>query len=462
MLRFVVGLMLLCSVAVVGTASAAEDALWKVGVSRVNITPELPIWLSGYGGRNKPATTKLDDLWAKALVLEDASGKRAVLVTMDLVGVSRDLSQEVCRRIEKKYQVPRSAIALCASHTHSGPIVRENLQAMFVLSNEETVRVQRYGKVLPDRLMEVVDQAFESLAPARVSWAIGKATFAVNRRNNPEGKVPKLRQQNALLGPVDHDVPVLVVHAVLKTPPRDGEENGELRAVVAGYACHATVLSGLEVSADWPGAFQNEFERRHPGAIAMYWEGCGGDQNPLPRRSVELMNRYGRELADSVDATLAATLTPIPPELATKYEEIALPFATLPTRAELQSEAAGMPPRSRWAKYLLAKWDREGDPPTSYPYPVQAWRLGHDLTWIFLGGEVVVDYALRLKTELGERIWVASYSNDVMGYIPSRRVLAEGGYEGGEARIPYGLPAVWDPKIEQQVIDAVHEVVSKD
>jgi hypothetical protein len=446
------GFISLCLLSSLGTLALAEDATWKVGVAKVNITPELPIWLSGYGGRNKPAATKLDDLWVKALVLEDAGGKRAVLLTMDLVGVSRDLSQEVCRRIEEKYHVPRSAVALCASHTHSGPIVRENLWAMFELNELETSRVRRYGEQLSGKLMEALDRAFATLKPSQVSWAIGTATFAVNRRNNPEAQVVELRQQNALQGPVDHEVPVLAVKGV----------DGTLRAIVAGYACHATVLSGYDVSADWPGAFQNEFERRHPGMIAMYWEGCGGDQNPLPRRSVELMEKYGRELADSVDAALAGELKPVPPQLETEYEEIALPFAALPTRAELQSEAASMPPRSRWAKFLLAKWDREGDPATTYPYPVQAWRLGSDLKWIFLGGEVVVDYSLRLKMELGERIWVASYANDVMGYIPSRRVLAEGGYEGAESRIPYGLPAVWDSKIEQQIVDAVHRVTKLD
>jgi hypothetical protein len=428
------------------------DLPWKAGVAKTNITPQLPIWLSGYGGRNHAADKKLDDLWAKALVLEDAKGHRGIIITVDLVGVSRDLTVDVCRRIEKEFSIPRSAIAICASHTHSGPIVRENLEAMFALDAKETERVRRYGKELPDKLLALVHDAVESMAPARLAWGSGRATFAVNRRTNPEAKVPELRKQNSLKGPVDHDVPVLALY---------GADNA-LRAVVAGYACHATVLSGYEISADWPGAFQREFERRHPGTIAMYWEGCGADQNPLPRRSISLMKRYGAMLADTVDDALGSVKN-LAPQLETEYEEIALPFAPLPTRAELEAEAAGMPPHSRWAKYLLSKWDRDGGLPSSYPYPVQAWRLGdNELTWIFLGGEVVVDYALVLKSQLGANTtWIASYSNDVMGYIPSRRVLAEGGYEGGEARIPYGLPAVWDPKIEQQIIDAVHQVAEK-
>ena len=82
-----------------------------------------------------------------------------------------------------------------------------------------------------------------------------------------------------------------------------------------------------------------------------------------------------------------------------------------------------------------------------------------NLTWIFLGGEVVVDYSLRLKSELGRGPHVVSgYSNDVMAYIPSRRVLGEGGYEGGLARFPYGLagPVGWN--IEQKIVDKAHKL----
>jgi len=431
-------------------AAIGEDSPWNAGVARVNITPALPIWLSGYGGRNRPADEKLDDLWAKALVLEDAAGNRAALVTMDLVGIDRDLSQEVCRRIEEQYKLPRASIALCTSHTHSGPVVRGNLVPMYSLDDDQARRVKEYSIQLVDNLVHVVGDAIKLLAPSRLSYASGIATFAVNRRNNPEAKVVQLRADQRLVGPVDHDVPVLAVHGA----------DGKLRTVVAGYACHATVLDTYRVSGDWPGVAQTEIERRHPGTVALYWAGCGGDQNPLPRRTIELLNQHGREFADAVDSALRGPLTPIPATLKTGYEEIDLPFAPLPSRAELESEAAKDPPQSRWAKYLLTVWDRDGGLKPTYPYPVQTWKLGPHITWLFLGGEVVVDYAIRLKSDLGPKhTWIASYSNDVMGYIPSRRVLAEGGYEGGLARFPYGLPAVWDAKIEQQILDAAHEVV---
>jgi hypothetical protein len=200
-------------------------------------------------------------------------------------------------------------------------------------------------------------------------------------------------------------------------------------------------------------------ERRHPGTIVLYWAGCGADQNPLPRRSLEFMNQHGRAFADAVDATLRNPLSPVNATLRTAYEEVNLAFDTLPARAELETIATGAPPKAAWAKYLLHNWERDGGLAKNYPYPVQAWQLGDELNWIFLGGEVVVDFSLRLKSELGvQNTWVASYANDVMGYIPSQRVLTEGGYEGGDSRWYYGLPAVWAPEVEQVIVDAAGRV----
>lgn len=436
----------------VSSALAAEGQ-WRAGVAGLNITPELPIWLSGYAARNMPAAEKLDYLWAKALALEDADGHRAVLVTIDLVGIDRELSRDVCRRIEERFKLPRAATALAVSHTHSGPVVGNNLAPMYALDEQQTAQVAHYTAELTDNLVNVVGMALEKLEPAQLSCGSGTATFAVNRRNNPEAEVPQRRLENALVGPVDHDVPVLAIHDV----------EGHLRAIVCGYACHATVLDGYVVSGDWPGAAQSELEQRHANAVALFWAGCGADQNPIPRRSVELVHQYGKQLADAVDATLQAPLKPVASSLRTAYEEIDLPFGPLPSREQLQLDAAGQPPQAPWAKHLLKTIERDGSLPATYPYPVQAWRLGTELTWVFLGGEVVVDYSLRLKSELGpENTWVAGYSNDVMGYIPSRRVLAEGGYEGGGAGIYYGLPAAWAPKVEQQIVDTAHRLSDKE
>jgi hypothetical protein len=424
---------------------------WKAGVAKVNITPEHLMWMSGYAARTKPAEGKLHDLWAKTLVLEDPKGRRAVLVTMDLVGIPRELSVAVCDELKKKYGLAREAVFLSVSHTHTGPVVRSNLSTMYTLDETQQKLITDYGRTLQTNLVAVVGDALRQVTPAQLSWGIGQATFAVNRRNNKEADVPKLRAAGKLKGPVDHDVPVLAVR----------DDQGHLRAVVCGYACHATVLSFYQWSGDYPGFTQINLEKAHPDAMALFWAGCGADQNPLPRQTVARAEEYGRQLAERVEDVLNAPMTPVYGNLASAYTEIDLPFGDLPTREQLIKDATD---KNRYvaarAKHLLQQLERNGSLRGTYPYPVQVWQLGPELTWVTLGGEVVVDYALRLKKEIGAgKTWIAGYANDVMAYIPSLRVLKEGGYEGGGAMVYYGLPTVWAPRVEELIVAAVHEQV---
>jgi hypothetical protein len=434
-----------------------EDSIaqtgWKSGAAKVVITPDEPMWLSGYSSRDKPSEGKVHDLWAKALALEDSGGKRCVLVTLDLVGIPRDVSVAVCAEIQKKHRLPREAILLNTSHTHSGPVVGSNLRTMYFLDAEQSGRVEEYTKSLQSKIVILVGEAIAGLKPARVEWGSGHATFAVNRRNNKETDVPKLREQGLLKGPVDHDVPVLTIR----------DPDGRVKAVAFGYACHATVLPFYQWCGDYPGFAQLAVEKMHPNAVALFWAGCGGDQNPLPRRSVALADEYGRKLAEAVEAVIAAPMTPLESRFSAAYTEIPLAFGDLPSRENLVRDTTA---KDKYvverARLLLKRIEKEGSLSGTYPYPVQTWKFGDSLTWIALGGEVVVDYSLRLKRELGRSAtWVAGYSNDVMAYIPSLRVLKEGGYEGGGAMVYYGLPTAWSPRVEETIVRAVNEQSGK-
>jgi len=420
---------------------------WKAGAARVVITPAEPMWMSGYASRDHAAEGKLHDLWAKALAVEDPTGARLVLVTVDLVGIDRQLSLDVRDKIAERHKLEKKQIAICCSHTHTGPVVGRNLRAMYFLEDAQSKLVDAYTDTLAAKLVELVGQAIEKLAPAELSWANSECTFAVNRRTNVEADVPRLIAEGQLKGPVDHQVPVLAV----KDP------QGRLTAIVCGYACHATVLSFFQWSGDYPGFAQIELEKAHPDAIALFWAGCGADQNPLPRRDVSLAEKYGRQLAASVEQALAGKLTPIAGRLAMSYAEIDLPLATLPTTEELKKQAESSDKYyAARAKLLLAQIAAGQPLSQTYPYPVQIWRLGDGPTWVTLGGEVVIDYALRIKQELTPgATWIAGYSNDVMAYIPSRRVLTEGGYEGGGAMVYYGLPTTWAPEVEERIVQEV-------
>jgi hypothetical protein len=432
--------------------TTAFPAEWKAGAARVKITPTQPMWMSGYGSRDHPAEGTSLDLWAKALALEDPAGHRIALVSLDLVGIDRDFSQAVCVAMGEKYNFSRAQIALCSSHTHSGPVVGRTLAAMYFLDDSQRQDVAEYTAGLEGQLVTLVGEALARLSPAQLAWGNGHSTIAVNRRNNKEADVSKLREEGRLKGPVDYDVPVLAVR-------RPG---GELAAVVFGYACHATVLPFYEWSGDYPGFAQVELEKLHPDAVALFFAGCGGDQNPLPRRSVDLARDYGRSLAGSVNAVLSGVMNAVDGNLETRYAEISLALDKLPTRDELvaQSHSADKFVASR-GRLLLRQIDGGQPLAPVYPYAIQLWRLGSELQWLSLGGEVVVDYSLRLKKELGAgRTWVAAYANDVMAYIPSKRVLDEGGYEGGGAMVYYGLPSAWSADVEEAIVNGVHALVT--
>jgi hypothetical protein len=432
---------------------ASAEAAWKAGVAKTIITPDTYMAMSGYGGRDLPAESKLTDLWAKAAALEDGNGNRGVIITLDLVGIDRRLSQAICNSLRDKYGLERAQIAICTSHTHTGPVVGMNLGPLHYLiqTKEQQVLIDEYAVTLQSKIVAVVGEALADVRPGQLTWGTGTASFAVNRRENtPYDKAAEWRTAGTLKGPIDHDVPVLAIH---------GEE-GELRGVVFGYACHSTTLSFRQWSGDYPGFAQIELEKQHPGCVAMFWAGCGADQNPLPRSTIELAQHYGRRLADAVDSVLLTTaLLPLPDRLTTSYTEIDLPLAALPTKEQLEADTQS---DNRYVvsrgKMLLEQLAAGKPLSATYPYPVQTWQFGDDVQFVTLGGEVVVDYAVRLKAELkGTKTWVAGYSNDVMAYIPSRRVLTEGGYEGGGAMIYYGLPTVWAPEVENAIVAEVHK-----
>lgn len=423
---------------------------WRAGVAKSMITPDQFMLMAGYGSRTEPADGKLTELWAKALVMEDTAGHRGVIITLDLVGIDRTLSNRICDSLHSKHGFERREIAICTSHTHTGPAVGMNLGPLhyLVASPEHQKQIESYAVQLHDKVIAVVGDAMEQLQPAQLHWGTGRCTFAVNRRENkPYDQVAQWRTDGLLKGPVDHDVPVLTVR----------DDTGKLRSILFGYACHATVLSVRQWSGDYPGFAQIELEQRYPDCVAMFWAGCGADQNPLPRSTVELARHYGRRLANAVESVvLTSAMTPVQGDLRMEYQEIDLPLAELPTRDQLVSDAQSANRFVASRAKMLLKQLEAAPLDSTYPYPISCWRIGNDIQFVLLGGEVVIDYSIRLKTELqGVKTWVAGYANDVMAYIPSRRVLLEGGYEGGGAMVYYGLPTVWAPQVEEDIVNEV-------
>lgn len=388
-----------------GAAENNDKTVWKAGAASIKITPDRRMQMAGYASRKEPAEGTEQDLFAKALVIEDARGQRVVFVTLDLIGIMHTLRQSIAQQLLEKHALPEHCLVMNASHTHCGPSY----------GNEDA---KDYFSTLETKIISVVDQAFQSLEPCTLSYSSARCGFAMNRRTpSTEG----FRNHPNPEGPVDHSVPVLSMR----------NEKGELRAVLFGYACHNTTMGFLKWLGDYAGYAQEYFEQDHPGTTALFMLGCGADQNPYPRGQLHYAQKHGRALATAVEAALEIGQTEprhqslLQGELQCRLERVELQFAT--------------PERSPLA------------------YPVQAIRLGDHLLMVTLGSEVVIDYALRLKQELKDKgypaVWIAGYSNIYDGYIPSRRVLEEGGYEAQSRP--------WRPTLEERIVDKVHELIAK-
>lgn len=430
--------------------ASAADAAWQVGVAKVDITPTEPVPLAGYGGKTRLPVRVLHPIWIKALALRDDSGATSVLVTADLVGLSTKMVEVISKRALEKHGITRERLILNYSHNHSCPVTADVLWLYYELSDEEQAARDRYTARLYEQYEEVIGKAIASLAPAQLAFEQGLAGLAVNRRRSRPGG-------RSLGGQVDQDVPVLTATA-----------GGQLKAIVFGYSCHTTAMSGLTISGDYAGYAQLELEKAYPGAIAMFVQNCGGDANPLPRimqsndsAAVSLTESYGRILAEAVRQVVTARMTPVMGPLRVAMGETELFFQEGPTLEELQQrlpKLSGMPKRE--TVHWIREYETKGKLSDRVAYPIQVWRFGPELTFVALTGETVVDYSLRFKGAYGwDTTWVAGYNNDLLSYVPSLRVLKEGGYEGGAGIFEYGHRAPYADDVEERIARKVDELV---
>mgnify|MGYP002380073909 CR=1 FL=1 len=391
---------------------------WKAGLATTDITPTASMWMAGYAARKKPSEGIAEPLHAKALALEDAAGRPLVLVTLDLIGVRRNVRDTVAARCLEQFGLQPEHLLLNASHTHCGPEYRPG--------PGREKEAAAYQDRLERALVRLVGEALAARAPARLAYARARAGFAMNRRVNyalpPDD--PNAKRAPTFDGPVDHDVPVLAVYRAGAAPV----------ALAFGYACHNTTLSSVTpggqeprylFNGDYAGFAQKTLQEAYPGATALFVNGCSGDQNPYPRRDevpglppLALARHHGQTLAYSVIAALGTGPRPIASSIRAAIGDVEL------------TRNAGKPGHS---------------------YPVQVVRLGTQLTLAALGSETTVDYALRLKRELtGPLVWVAGYSNDYAGYVPGRRVALEGGYEAAND---------FTPDVEDRIVGKVHALL---
>lgn len=428
------------------TANARADDMrmpYSVGVAQVDITPDYQIRLSGFGFRRTESEGVRLPIWAKALAISDVANDPVVLITVDNLGIPVSMRNEVARRLAEKTGLKTDRLSIAASHTHTAPMLHNVAPTLFSgpIPEEHQQRIDRYTTELTDKLEQVATAALKDRQPAQLFWGIGQVAFAMNRRTKG--------------GPVDHDLPLLVV----KNP------QGQVRAIYVNYACHCVTLSENKIGGDWAGYAQDVIQRDFPSAVAMVSIGCGADQNPstgVVNDKADLALQQGVEMAAEVKRMLSGFLAPVGGAITTKWKSITLDFAELPTRSQWEERAKKTDAEGYHARVQLARLDRGEALQTTLDYPIASWAFGDSLAMVFLPGEVVVDYSLRLKRELdGRRLWVTAYANDAPCYIPSERVLKEGGYEASGAMFYYDRPGPLKAGLEARIVDEVHGQLDK-
>lgn len=424
------------------SSNAPSD--WQAGLSAVDITPEEPIWLSGWSHRTTPSKGVSCRIFVKVLAIRQPDETISILLSSDLMAYSAGFVEEVAAVAKRKFGIDRALLVLCASHNHSAPVTSNVLPLYYEFTEQQQRVIERYSDGLCDKFIEAIQLALDDLAPASIEFGQNIAGFAINRRRYRLGGQSRP-------GPVDHDVPVMCIR----------RPSGQVRGIVFGYACHTTCVRDDTINGDYAGFAQAELQAMHPGAVAMFIAGCGGDAGPQPRYRKGLGEAYGHILAVAVDDVIRGDsvfpLEPMKGPLAAAGGTATLHLQPPPDRKELEAMLPGREGvRLREVQHQLARLDAGKSLINEYPYPVQVWRFGSGHTFVIMSSEVVVDYSLRFKQMYGfEKTWVMAYANEHIAYIPSRRVLEEGDYEGTLGMMECGFPSPFTSDVERTIVSKV-------
>ncbi len=439
---------------------ASSDDQWRIGFSKVDVTPTEPLRLSGYAVRDAPHEGVADPLAARAMVISPSraehDAKSIVLVSIDSVAVSSAMTVEVAEWLEEKFSIARSQLVLCSTHSHTTPQIDGVLPNIFRVPStpDQVTATAKYTQLVLAAIKTAIQQSMNKRVVASVSIANAEAGFAINRRVlNQDGVWTGFGEQ--VDAPVDRRVRLLIAHS----------QSGSLLGGAFMYACHCTTLGSdfNQVSGDWAGLSASRLELLHASAVFLPIIGCGADANPKPRGSHQFAQRHAAEIVSAVEAKLQqkqdwTSLAVVDfPEAHFGYAGLA---SDHPSAEELaKAKNSEQPNEQRWAEFLIQTKQEMGRLPETVPMPIHTWRFGDDLTWVFLGGEVVIDYQLQLEKELpSNQVWVAAYSDDVFAYVASERMRGEGGYEVDASMTYYLQPGRWQSGTQSLIIRRVKEI----
>ncbi|MCS7253759.1 MAG: neutral/alkaline non-lysosomal ceramidase N-terminal domain-containing protein [Armatimonadota bacterium] len=433
----------------------------RAGFARVDITPPINVWLSGYAARTSPAVGIHDELRATALVLS-YDEQKAAIVALDLIGLDFATVDSIRKLSSEWAGVSDEALIINCSHTHSGPMV-SRLRAMGDVN-------RAYVETLPMRVATAIKLAHDNLKPAKILLGVCEGAIGINRRERkPDGSIQIGRNPE---GPVDPNVYVLRVE----------NESGATMGIVVHHAAHAVVLgpNNLLVSADYPGAAVRAIERAFgDGTIAMFLQGCCGNINANREKGTfEECERIGTALAGAAlrAASFATEVEPTP--IVAKRRMLQLPLMSPPSKDELremmqsyrrdldEARRSGDKVRERLATAMLnwteevIKLTRSRRASLKQQFEMSALRVGN-LAILGLSGEVFIEYALSIRSSSPFReTFVLGYTNGCIGYVPTASAYDEGGYEIDMAYKYYGT-LMLAPDCEKLILSEAESLLNE-
>lgn len=441
----------------------SSRAQFNVGFSKIDITPQQSLRLSGYASRTQSSIGVRDSLAVRAFVVSPApsaggeqqnslSSKTVVLVSVDSILVTSALTVETSRWLDSNYGLRRSQLVLSSTHSHAAPHIAGGLENLYrqPSTDEQIVATESYTKRLSQSIRTAIEKAIENRQPAKLVASESSAAFAVNRR-----VLDAAKKWSGFGVQADglRDERVRLLRA--QTP------QGKIIGGAFMYACHCTTLGGdfNEVSGDWAGLAASQLEKLHSQSVFLPVIGCGANANPEPRGTYDNALNHAAEMVDAVNKALLQNGTAVAqvPDAQFGYAALAPEH---PTKEEIEQQLAAERRNDRvWAESMRDTSQEMGRLPESYPMPIHTWKFGDALTWVFLGGEVVVEYQYLLEKEFSSKnTWVAAYCDDVFAYVASENMLPEGGYEVDYSMVYYLQPGRWRAGTQALIVQRVSEI----
>lgn len=418
-----------------------EEQLMQLYKAKAVITPQKPIRLAGFGHRIGNFTDVRQDIQARCLILEDNSGNRTAILSVEMLCVTEEMTNCVREYLSGRYGIRPENVLLSATHNHSAPYLVRNAHPLLGEFNEE------YASFLKVTIQNMIDQAMKTAIPVSCSYQSTKVYLSVNRRLKVDGIV---EMRPNFQGPADPDCHLLRFHH---------EATGALEAVLLNYACHANITDINQVNADYPGVLCGLIEAEHPGSAALFLQGYTGDIRPRAVIGDEFF-RGGFEMAERFGQSFYRTIRPA---LGTAGETLRLDLKGAIIRREITTvnqiaddlstgKDLSVEPYTSWHRLFADRPERLYEPRI---LQVQALRITEKVFLIAVNGEVVGDYARDIRAAFPDcRILAAGYSNTLLGYLATAQQLQEGGYESEGFLYYFGLPGKWDASLDKTLRDS--------